>query len=187
MEGRVEVELGQRRRLVIQRISSSLMGRVDGRSALSGGAADARERARRFRPQLSPPSPGDPFPPTSTTVPPAQVVPQCRQPTLYLFIYFIYVPEDSCRTLRCSRALLFKVGLRYVSGGTRAQFLTVNSGVAIPEIAPENSSAMPLEAKDCAILFRVYCCIVKSLSFSVCALCMKVFCVMPWAMCSTVR
>lgn len=105
---------------------------------------------------------------------------------LYLFIYFIYVPEDSCRSLRCSRALLFKVGLRYVSGATRAQFLTVNSGVVIPEIAPENSSAMPLEAKDCAIPFRAYCCIVR-VYLSACALCMKVFCVTPRAMCSTVR
>lgn len=68
----------------------------------------------------------------------------------------------------------------------RVQFLIVNSGVVIPEIGPENSSTMPLEAKDCAILFRVYCCIARVYLLA-CALCMKVFCVMSWAMYSTVR
>lgn len=107
------MELGQWRRLVIQRSSSSLKGRVDGRAVLSGGAADARERAHTFRPQLSPPSPGNLFPPTTATVPPAQVVPLYRRPPLeecYLFTLF------TCQRTHCSRALLFKEGLRYVGG-----------------------------------------------------------------------
>lgn len=115
----MEVELGQWKQLVIQRISFSLMGRVDRRrTVLSGPAADARECVHRFRLQLSPPPLGA-FSPTSTTVPPAEVCStvsslQALFNFIYLFTYLLVcVPEDSRCSLRCSRALLFKEGLRH--------------------------------------------------------------------------
>lgn len=104
------MELGQWRRLVIPGISRSLMGLVDGRSVLSGAAADARGGVRSFHSQLSPASRGNLFPPTSTVVPPAEVVPQHRHHRHFTYFYFlIYVPEDSAR---CSRALRFNVVVR---------------------------------------------------------------------------
>lgn len=137
-DGGMEVELGQWRRLVIPGISRSLIGLVDGRSVLSGAAADARERVRSFRSQLSPGSPGNLFPPTSTVGPPAEVVPQHHHHRHFTYFYFlIYVPEDSAR---CSRALCFNVVVRGVLAETPVQFLTVNSSVVVLEEESQTGS-----------------------------------------------